>query len=165
MSDAWDWGAATTEGVVDFDAAVKRVNGDIDDASPEDQAFYVDLLVEYYQSAKQKLTALFRAANSFRSGVDLVEIPDEKFKEPKFVEEVRARRVRWQCSWLWGRCGCRGGRPAHRPPWACAGVRGCFVWLGEEGAEVLHPFPMSPRPPPRPSGFQGVSPRHEGHRG
>ena len=79
-----------TTHVLEWDGAVRRVNGGLDEFTPEDEAFYIDLLVDYFVSAKEKLVSIFKAANSFRAGIDSYEHTDDKFKEVKFVEEVRA---------------------------------------------------------------------------
>ncbi len=62
MTDAgfWETLVPDTSNVLVFEAAVKRVNGDIDDIAPEDEAFFIDLLIEYYKSGKEKITSIFR---------------------------------------------------------------------------------------------------------
>ncbi len=93
-------------GVLDWEAAVRRVNGGLDDFGPEDEAFYIDLLLDYYLSAKEKVVSIFKAGNSFRAGVDSYEHTDDKFKEVKYVEEVRQRCQKPICAVSGGDGGC-----------------------------------------------------------
>jgi hypothetical protein len=84
------WGRTVDlDDVVDWEAGVKVVNGSPEEIGDEDVAFYIDLLVDFYTSASVKMRGILVAAERYDAGDFYFALPDDKYHEVKFVEEVR----------------------------------------------------------------------------